>query len=497
MERMSGTSTTGPSARASLGQVFVSHARLLLIAVVVGATVGLVVASILPESYRAETTLYLADADRSGLFGATPPTPVGLGSVAVLTDRATSTERFEETAERLSDTSAAEVRARLTVLGDADAGGLVVAATAESPEDAARTLQAFVETVEADLAADRQAWAEATVGTLTPLGEDLRARLDILDTELAGASAVVAAGLTAERAAVFERLLALEVRASEVLADATITGAGTIRGEAIAVPDRPVTPGSGLLLVVGSVLGLLVGVTVGWRRLERDPRVGDRRDPLQLLGTPLVGELDAEGNVAPTGRRGRFSAARPGPGRLRVGGVLRALIDTEGDATPTLLVRGVGPGDAADQVALAVGMSAAKHGRRVIVCGVPSAGAGRRHRTDAPDTARAFVAGSGTVRVIPEDTPPATVTADLVVVSAPPVLSASDGSAADSSQRPRVVLAVNRGRPLDQLVEAGEILQLDGEELLGYVYVDAPLAAPRRRRRSAARQHHTADREVG
>lgn len=493
MERIPEPSLTGPSARASLGQVVASHARLLLITAVVGAAIGVGVAWLVPESYRAETTLYLADVDRSGLFGATPPTPVGLGSVSVLRDRATSPERFAETAERLPDVTAAEVRERLAVIGDTEAGGVVVTATADSPEDAAETLQAFVETVEADLAADRRGWARTAVETLAPLEDSLQTRLDTVDEELAGASAVVAAGLSAERAAIFERLLALEVRATEVLADATIIGAGTIRGGAIAAPDGPVTPGAGLLLVVGSVVGLLIGTAVGWRRLERDPRVRDRRDALRLLDTPLLGELDADGNVAPTTRHRRFSATRPGPGRLRIGGVLRASIDAEGDATPTLLVRGVGPGDAADQVALAIGMSAAKHGRRVIVCGVPGAGEGGLGVPAEADTARAFVAGSGTVRVVPQDAPPASATADLVIVSAPPVLSASDGSLA---HRPGVVLAVNRGRPFDQLVEAGEILQLDGEKLLGYVYVDAAPSASSRRTRMA-RQHRTAVRDVG
>lgn len=497
MERPSETSTSGPGARASLGQVLVAHARLLLVATALGALAGVALASLIPESYRAETTLYLADSDRAGLFGATPPTPVGLGSVSVLVDRATAPERFEETAERLPDTTSAEARSRLSVLGDAESGGVLVTATASTSEAAAATLQAFVETVEADLAADRQAWAQAAVGTLTPLEDVLRARLESLDADLAEASAVTAGGLAAERAAVFERLLALEVRAREVLADATITGAGTIRGGQITVPERPVTPGPGLLLVIGSVIGLLVGTTVGWRRLERDPRVRDRRDPLALLDTPLLGELDADGQVAPTGRRRRFSSVRPGPGRLRLGGVLRALGDTEDGTPPTLLVRGVGPGDAADQVALAVGMSAAKHGRRVIVCGVVGDG------TDGPggtegDAARAFVAGSGTVRVVPDELPPATATADLVVRSASPVLSASDTSATGApSHRPRVLLAVNRGRPFDQLVEAGEILQLDGEQLLGYVYVDAAPSAPRRRPLTTAVQHHLASRDVG
>ena len=464
-----------------LGRVLRAHLRLVVTLALLGALVGAVVAGLLPASYRAESTLYLADARTPGLFGTARPEPGFPGSVAALTDRARSASLQAEVADTLG-VSADTVQQRVTVMGAVDDGGLGVAATAPTAEDANATLAAFVTTLEDSLAADGRAWAERAAEELAPFEAALEERLAAVDASLGVTSAAEEAALTAERTAVFESLLGVQVRAREVATDAELLGSGMIQAADLDAPAAPTRPGAAMLAAAGFLAGLLAGVAIAWRRMEQAPSVQDARDPAAALAAPLVG------SVVP--RRGQFNARRragAADGRgLRLARVWRRLQPAEATGTPTLHVRGIGPHDDAEGVAIAVAKAAARGGRRVVVCGVDGRRSRDRRTTlDEGGGAQAFVVGTGFVRVLSTSQPPPSSSTDLVIVREPAVLvdQAAGARRAGDHQRP-VLLAVHRDRSLEDLVEAAELLHLAGEEALGYVYVDAPAAPSRRRSRT-------------
>ncbi|MFA9430132.1 hypothetical protein [Egicoccus sp. AB-alg2] len=481
-----------------LSRVLRAHLRLVVTLALLGALVGAALAVVLPTDYRAESTLYLADTRTAGLFASGRPEPGFPGSVAAVTDRARSASLSAEVAEQLG-VSPDTVQRRVTVMGAVDDGGLAVSATAPTAEEANRTLDTFVATLESSLARDGLAWAERAAAELAPFQATLEERLAEVDEALAVTSAAEEAALTAERTAVFESLLAVQLRAREVATDAELLGSGMIRAADLDAEATPTRPGLPVLAAAGLLLGLLVGVAIAWRRMEQSPTVQDARDPATVLAAPHVGTL-APRRGQLSGRR-RFTGSRRGRG-LRLARVWRQLQLLEPVGTPTLYVRGVGPHDDAEGVAIAVAKAAARGGRRVLVCGVDnkrSRDRDRRTTFDESGAAQAFVVGTGFVRVVPSAQPPASSTADLVVVREPAVLVDQGPSLRPAGEPPHpVLLAVHRDRSLDDVAEAAELLHLADDLPLGYVYVDAPATPSWRRSRPApSTPSQSAAREAG
>ncbi len=488
------------SGTVGLGEAISRYLWLIIAVAVVGGSLGWSASLFLPENYRAETTLYLSDPTTTSVFGAAQPVPSGSGLLRSSLDMAGSLELLNEVATDLGGVDAEEVGQRIVVTGDESADALRVSATADSPTAASSTLDSFVTTFERRITRSRQAWAERAAEQLEPFEAALSTRIADIDRRLTEPIEDGEPGIDAlaeERAALFDRLLLVQLRSRELTADAAVTGAGTLRMDAVELPTEPVTPPARLTTAAGVLAGLLLAIGVAWRRTERSPRIRERRDAFHLFGIPSIGDLPSyEGTSPPTVSRWGFGPSRARTERLRLGTLLRPL-GPDTATPPVVQVRGVRPRDQAERVAFALGTAAARTGRRVLVCGIaPRPDGAARPRSDAasvPTTAggtstssRSFVVGDGTLRLTPDPWPPANSSADLIVIASPPLLSPPDTAPDTPVHGAKVVLALHRDCPVDALAEAIEVIQLEGGTLLGYVYVEAPATSGRRTRAQAA-----------
>lgn len=415
----------------------------IVMVTVLGAVLGAAASRLVPERYRAESTVYLDDGS-SGLFGGGHPVPAGAGLIGSTIDVATSRPMREELADELG-TTVAELAQHTTVVGDTDTGAVRLSATADDGPTASATVEAMVAALERRLAAERTAWADNATAQIETFQDDLRERLSSAETT------------SAERESVAESLVALELRARELAIDTSVSGAGTFRLEAVDEPTTPVSPGRTVVAAAGGLLGLLVATGLAWRAAEERPRIRDRRDAQRIIGVPLVG------STVPTtsrwARRRRGAHAAP-PAALHLGTVLRNLERNEPEQPPRLHVVGIRAPSSVGAVAIAVAVNAARGGNRIVVAG----------EIDEVGARTAFVVGEGTVRLQPGPPPTASTGIDLVVmVSGQPVLSEVWIASAAPLTGQRVLLAVPRGGDVGDLVEAAECLALDGAELVGYV----------------------------
>lgn len=484
MERMTRGTPRCLSATPGLGTALVQRASTIVAAALIGALLGVVASMAVPVTYRATTTVYLADPATTGVFGSGPPV-LGFGAAVESTRELVASEAFLGAVADAIDAAPDDVEDRLSAAAQADVGAVLLTARGASADAASRLATAAVAELERAVERDGEEWADLTGSALGPLERRLRSQLAAVDARLRIAGEAEAAAVTAERAALFERLLEVEARQDEVEADARFTGAAAFRSAGIVVPKEPVTPPPTLTIAVGSVLGLLAGVAVAWRHVERDPRVRDRREPKRVLAAPLLGWLAARDRWPVAQLRTYGALAPAAPGRLRTGAVVSSLEADEPGTLPRLHVRGVGPSDDADRAALSLAKEAARSGRRVLLTGVSRTGRPGDGPTPGEVDAGAFVCGAGTVRVFDTDDPPPSITGDLVVARSGPVLgdaTASIMGPADALRRQAIVVVVNRGCRYDDLVEAAETLDLEGAAVQGYLYIDEPGTSVVRRR---------------
>jgi Mrp family chromosome partitioning ATPase/capsular polysaccharide biosynthesis protein len=459
---------------------------------------------------------YLLSAARSPVYEATarvvlmnPASPAFAESGNSLTDAqqnvVTMAERVKQPSTLRAASSALrppmepfELAAHLEVTADPALFAIRVTTRASTPERAAamalETASAF-EAVE-DRAA-RVAAEEAITG--------LSSRLVQVETSVTEAAERVSASpgsqvAQADLTAAISRRSALQTQIDDLTTRSALLGSG-IRGVEAAigsptlVSPRPLRDAAltGLLALVG-VAGLI------WYQADRRAAVIHPRDPVKVLGAPLLGEIPHLPSLREDGvEAGSVETKEPYEFVMTA---LHPLLKAHG--ADTLIVTSAQVGDGKTLTALHLAMAAGRDGRRVLLIDAnlrtrPSGGSralppiadntdlvdflehpqnlggletlderanvsfvrGRSEVLDPP----ALLRGPG----LPEFLATAAEKFDLVFIDTPDVLSFSDASTL-ASHAYGVVLVVAPDTPSAELEEARERLGLVGARILGYVF---------------------------
>jgi Mrp family chromosome partitioning ATPase/capsular polysaccharide biosynthesis protein len=320
--------------------------------------------------------------------------------------------------------------------------------------------------------------------------------------------------LLLERQAILTQLRSAMQKAERIRIDAEVVGSGVRRFDRAEVPAAPAQPQRNLLAVVAGLLGFLGATGLAWRMAEDRAAAERSEDAASLVGVPLLGEVPpyrSPANVAGVTVRGAMTRARIIAAPYSTAGEsfqytlssLLATLPTEG-RTPVVVVAGTLRGDGGTTTALNLGFAASQRQMRAAVidadfrqrgltrvCGL-SADAGVSESDGR--VLRAYdIAHEGRLQVVPTGNAfgdaiaylnsgsfaraveTARLAHDLVVLDAPPVLTAADAlSAAEVADG--IVLVVGLGRTFDDLREAARVLGRAQAPLIGYVFNE-----PRRR----------------
>lgn len=278
------------------------------------------------------------------------------------------------------------------------------------------------------------------------LAVNSRAYIDAAMAEIARTSAALEierARLVGPQASVEQRVInrqldELEGRAADLAVDAALLGEPVVDVDWATVPEVPVMPRPRRSIVAGALLGCLIGAGVAWTVAWRRQVVREAGQVTALLGAPALAQLEAGGP------------------------------DRDAQATRdryALVGVGVSHGLEALQ-ARSVAVSSCHRGRSVarLVQGLKFT---LRH--DGAPAIAVTVRAGGPVPALLEQ-----VHADrhgaYLVLALPPLISSKRAGRA-AALADAVVLVVDHGAPLRDLILTRQRLSLIGTPLLGYVLI--------------------------
>ncbi|WP_209313020.1 lipopolysaccharide biosynthesis protein [Streptomyces lonarensis] len=170
--------------------------------------------------------------------------------------------------------------------------------TATEPETAAGRANAFVRAYLGNRQAAAQDLVDSMAGALQEQRTAQEERLEETEEQISGALDGTRAQeeALASRAAVVARIGEIDARVSELRSLDTSGGRVITRA---AVPDSPSGPGLVMLLVLGTAVGVGIGLLAAWIRLVFDPRVRSAGDVARELRAPVLGVLPRTDRPAP------------------------------------------------------------------------------------------------------------------------------------------------------------------------------------------------------
>ncbi|WP_051717042.1 hypothetical protein [Streptomyces megasporus] len=262
-------------------------------------------------------------------------------------------------------TAPADLRRDLRVTNPPETHVLEFEYTADSPELAARGVDAFVRAYldHRRDTADRR--IDATVEKLTGELEPLLERRGELDRRIA-AGGPDASAAESEREGLTARTADLQGRIAALKALDTTPGEVVREGEP---PDAPSGPGAAVLLAAGAVVGSAGGLVAAWVRSLLDPRVRSADEVRALLRAPVLAGLPRR--RAGGGARGiglEVGPSHEGERAETYRTLARRILGHERFAEPGgLLVASPGEPDAAAAVAVNLAAALAETGRDVLL----------------------------------------------------------------------------------------------------------------------------------
>ena len=295
-----------------------------------------------------------------------------------------------------------------------------------------------------------------------------------------------------------EALIDVSERINSITTNALLYGTGI----QLYVPPQPpayqIAPRPASNAAIAFVLASLAAGAFAWWRAEQDQRADTKDVPARILDAPLLAAIPEFGLAkawapAPTITNPESPASEAY--HFAMSSLSFVLEQTGGRS---VVITSASPGDGKTVTSLNLAIAAMKDGRRVllidgdermqgltVLAGIsdhPSPNGRLGHGYEWPITPEEsvdFIAAgrdlgsdvSGYFRSVEFREAFAAVTADreLVLVDAPPVMSASE-TAELARDVDGVVIVVDRGTPLRILQDAKERLRLTGTPIIGYIF---------------------------
>lgn len=244
------------------------HWRVLGVAALIGAVLGVLASIAIPDSYSAESRVSVNPMSSN-------PLATSAGSVSMPTEEQVVTSRTvaaaaAELLEPQYGFTPEEVQDATSVVTPESSLVLGITFTGNSPTQAAAGADAVAEAY----LTDRRATAEEELQRRSEAAED---QLEALQARADGASDIEAQTISVQVQALANQLA--------MLGNVDLTP-GTVIGQA-EVPTSPSSPGALPLGVAGAFLGVLIGAPVALARREDDTEIGGV-DGLRSLGDQIV-----------------------------------------------------------------------------------------------------------------------------------------------------------------------------------------------------------------
>ncbi len=398
--------------------------------------------------------------------------------------------------------STSEVQSATSATASSDIDALTVDATQPTADEAVAVVnavvQAYGEIVEEGISSE----VDSTIATLEQSKLDINVTIAEMDAQLAIDADNAAA--EAQRNAALAQLVTINTRIEQLSTNAALYGSGIQLYVPPITPSSPIQPRPARNAAIAMVLGVIAAGAWAWWRSEQDQRADDRNIPARILDAPLLAVVPEYSDVGATAPNPTVTS--PGSGaaeayHFAVSSLGFALEQINGKS---VVITSAAPGDGKSATALNIAIASAQDGRRPLLIdaderargltrlsglgqelgitdlgnGTPIADVvGEWAMTD--DTTLPFVpAGSeldgstaGYFRSAPfrKALPQLAAKRDLVIIDAPPVMSAAEPTDL-AAQADGVVVVVRYNTPLRDLEDTRQRLAMSGTPILGYVY---------------------------
>ncbi|MEA2024630.1 MAG: AAA family ATPase [Actinomycetota bacterium] len=476
----------------------------IVAAAVLAAAVGYGVSMMQPTVYEAQGELLLNDPRTSG--GVAEEIGIVLDPNRYVRNQAQVVESPQvatRASENLGGTpTPRQIQDSVSATPARDLDVLTVHGSRPTADGAVAVVDAVVQAYEEIVEEGITSKVNDSIATLEQSKAEIQAKIAEIDAELADDPGNVS--LEAQRTAAIAQLVADDTRIEQLATNAALYGSGVQLYVAPETPGSPAQPKPLRNAAIAMVLGVIAAGAWAWWRSEQDQRADHRNIPAGILDAPLLAVVPEFGDVGATAPNP--TVTNPGSGaaeayHFAVSSLGFALEQTNGKS---VVITSAAPGDGKSATALNVAIASAQDGRKPLLIdaderargltrlaglngepGITDLGNGTPV-TDvvtewaiADNTTLPFVpAGSeldgstaGYFRSAPfrEALPALASKRDLVIIDAPPVMSAAETTDL-AAQADGVVVVVRYNTPLRDLADTRQRLAMSGTPILGYVF---------------------------
>ncbi len=467
------------------------HKWLVVAITLTGTILAYVLGGLEPERFDTSARLVLTDLDDSVLAPQqkTDPADIVRGEAQTISGRG-----LRELVANSLGLAPVEVRDRVSVTAAPETRTIIIGASGPSGELAAELANTVATVYRTQRKIEETARADAAKTQLRLAIDDINDEIRLLGGAVLNQQAI-------ETQALVNRKAALEGQIVTIDTYIALFGDGVERFEGAEPTQQPSAPNPESAALIGLLLSALVAVAIAYWRAGRFDRVLTADDPASILGAPLLGEVpDLQG--VPDARVAEaflfvLSSVEFALQRIRGKSVLitspvastnktesalhlsaagardgRETILVDGDIRHRALSRAI-------EIDKLNGLTELASGERSVEeciynyyvaedLSLPVVAAGR----GATDT-QSFVRTTGFRKAMLE----LKEEAELIVVDAAPLLSVADTSVI-AGQVDGLVLVIERGAPVQQLIEVRERLAFVSAPLLGYLYINDSAPGP-------------------
>lgn len=471
----------------------------LVVVMVLCGLLGYLLSSLQAVRYEATTTILFRDAGSAGLFdtGSFQSDPERF--VAQQANRLLSRTVLEQAAGQLPGETVETLEESTEIEVDVQLNQVRLVAGANTPEASATKANEVAAAYESVARQENLRDVEQATQVIDEQITELRESAQELNTRVRNNPNDEIA--SSRLRVIDSELLALEGRATDMAANATVAGSG-VRFREPAIPEpEPAAPRPLRNAILAAIVGLLVASAVAYWRAGSTRQVETRADPGSVLNVPLLGDI-------PRFKRGGSGLGHVAPGSAASEAyefVLSSIEFTLAElGGSSVLITSAAPGDGKTSTSLHLAMASAREGRNVVLVDtdVRAHGLTSMLRTEGKpglvqladgthsldEAVRQFrVSESVMLSVVPSGDGHEDATGlmretrfkdaletikqagDLTILDSPPLLAVADATVL-AARVDAVVLVVDRRTPVDQLLRVQERLAFVSTPLIGYIY---------------------------
>jgi capsular exopolysaccharide synthesis family protein len=400
------------------------------------------------------------------------------------------------------DLSPLEIQDAVSATASSDIDALTVRGTRPTANESVDLVNAIVQAYEEVVREGISSEVDDTIVTLEQSKLDINVTIAKMDAQLAIDPDNAAA--EAQRNAALVQLVTINTRIEQLSTNAALYGSGIQLYVPPTTPSSPIQPRPARNAAIAMVLGVIAAGAWAWWRSEQDQRADDRNIPARILDAPLLAVVPEYGDVNAIAPNPTVTSPESGAAEayhFAISSLSFALDEIDGKS---VVITSAAPSDGKSVTALNIAIAAAQDGRNPLLIDADERARGLTRLsgfnghygiTDiggattavkvvgewamADSTEIPFVAAgsqpdgstAGYFRsnAFRKALPTLSAKHDIVIIDAPPVMSAAETTDL-AAQADGVVVVVRYNAPLRDLEDTRQRLAMSGTPILGYVF---------------------------